>query len=94
MAAAAAGLVATPVRPRLPLPPARTPLSWDRAIGLVDMAYAILNGRVARASGQLGLHCLEVMEGMLISAAERRFYPLRSTCQRPQALAIDFPHGE
>ena len=66
----------------------------SRGIGLVDMAYAILNGRVARASGQLGLHCLEVMEGMLISAAERRFYPLRSTCQRPQALAIDFPHGE
>lgn len=63
----------------------------SRGIGLVDMAYAILNGRVARASGQLGLHCLEVMEGMLISAAERRFYPLRSTCQRPQALAIDFP---
>ncbi len=31
----------------LPLPPARTPLSWDRAIGLVDMALymAKVNGR-------------------------------------------------
>jgi predicted dehydrogenase len=46
----------------------------SRGIGLVDMAYALMAKRKPRVSGTMALHCLEIMEGMLISASEHRFY--------------------
>lgn len=66
----------------------------SRGIGLVDMAYAIRDGREERASGQMALHSLEVMEGLLTSAAEGRFYELQSTCTRPAPLPPNFPDNE
>nr|WP_315242263.1 Gfo/Idh/MocA family oxidoreductase [uncultured Albidiferax sp.] len=66
----------------------------SRGIGLVDMAYAIRQQRAARASGAMGLHCLEIMEAMLASAAERRFVHLQTTCERPAPLPVDFPDRE
>jgi predicted dehydrogenase len=66
----------------------------SRGIGLVDMAYAIRHQRMARASASMGLHCLEVMEGLLRSATEGRFYTLTSNCARPEALPVDFPDAE
>lgn len=66
----------------------------SRGIGLVDMAYAIRDQRPARASGQMALHSVEVMEGVLISAKERRFYELTTTCERPQPIPVDFPDQE
>jgi hypothetical protein len=58
------------------------------------MAYAIRQQRPARASGALGLHCLEVMEAMLVSAAEGRFVHLQTSCERPAPLPVDFPDRE
>lgn len=34
---------------------------------------------------------LEVMEGLLTSAAEGRFYHVQSACQRPEPLPTNFP---
>jgi len=66
----------------------------SRGIGLVDMAYAIRDQRAERASGAMAFHSLEVMEGLLTSAKERRFYELKSTFTRPEPLPIDFPKSE
>ncbi len=66
----------------------------SRGIGLVDMAYAIRDGRPARASGEMALHSMEVMESILLSAQEQRFIPMTTTFERPAPLSIDWPAGE
>jgi predicted dehydrogenase len=66
----------------------------SRGIGLIDMAYAIRDESEERASGQMAFHSLEVMEGLLKSAKEGRFYHLKSTFNRPDPLPIDFPKSE
>jgi predicted dehydrogenase len=66
----------------------------SRGIGLVDMAYALIAKREARASGAMALHSLEIMEGLLTSASERRFYDFESRCERPAALPVNFPDNE
>jgi predicted dehydrogenase len=66
----------------------------SRGIGLVDMAYAIVQRRAARASGEMALHSLELMHGLLSSATSGEFYSLHSSCNRPQPLPVDFPHSE
>ena len=66
----------------------------SRGIGLVDMAYALKSNREARASGAMALHSLELMEGLLTSASERRFYQFQSRCERPTPLPENFPDDE
>ncbi len=66
----------------------------SRGIGLVDMAYAITQQRPARASGAMALHSLELMHGLLQSAASGQFYTLHSRCDRPEPLPVNFPDGE
>lgn len=66
----------------------------SRGIGLVDMAYAIRQGRAPRLDGHMAYHCLELMEGMLASASERRFVEISSTCERPAPMPIGFPASE
>ena len=60
----------------------------SRGIGLVDMAYAIKEGRAERASGAMALHSLEVMEGMLKSANDERFYHMKTTFERPSQMDL------
>ncbi len=66
----------------------------SRGIGLVDMAYAIRDGRPARASGAMALHSMEAMESMLVSAREDRFVRLSTSFERPAPLPVDWPAGE
>ena len=63
----------------------------SRGIGLVDMVQAIQQNRPERASGAMALHSLEVMEGMLISARERRFVDMETTFERPSPMGLEFP---
>lgn len=65
----------------------------SRGIGLVDLAQAIRDGRAPRLSADMAYHCLEVMEGMLLSAKERRFAEIFSSCERPTPMPVDFPKG-
>jgi predicted dehydrogenase len=62
----------------------------SRGIGLIDMAYAINEKRDARASGQMALHTLEVMEAILKSAREDCYYKVKSRFTRPEPLPEDF----
>jgi len=56
----------------------------SRGLGLSDMASAIEEGRPAKASGELALHALEIMEGIHLSASEGRRYNIRNNCARPE----------
>lgn len=66
----------------------------SREIGLVDMAYALVGEREARANGAMALHCLEIMEDVLISVADHRFFAFESHCERPAPLPVNFPDNE
>lgn len=66
----------------------------SRGIGLVEMAYAIRGKRQERASGEMALHSLEVMEGILKSAKEKAYCDIKSTFTRPEPLPVDFPKSE
>jgi predicted dehydrogenase len=58
-----------------------------RSVGVVDMAWAIRERRPHRASAELALHTLEVLEAFERSAAERRHVAIESDCVRPEPLA-------
>ena len=64
-----------------------------RIIGLADMAQAIVNNRPHRASLELSLHVLEIMDSILVSASEGRRIDLKSTCTRPEMLPDTLPFG-
>ncbi len=53
---------------------APTPFDYygHRGVGVAEMAYAIRGGRPNRCGKEYGLHCLEVLEGMEVSAATGR----------------------
>jgi len=60
-----------------------------RGIGVADMAWAIRNHRKARANGELGVHALEIIEGIDKSCLEGRTIELSSQPEQPKPL----PHG-
>ena len=62
-------------------------LNFDaRGIGLAELAKAVAEAREPRASGALGLHLCEVMQGMLDSPVSGRFIDIESRCERPAPL--------
>ncbi|THF82117.1 Gfo/Idh/MocA family oxidoreductase [Cohnella fermenti] len=63
----------------------------SRGLGVMDMAHAIRGGREHRASGELCLHVLETMHGLLLSSREGHHYKLQSKCSRPEAFPTDLP---
>jgi predicted dehydrogenase len=62
-----------------------------RSLGLADMAAALVEGRPHRASGELALHVLEVMEALGRSAATGRFVDVATRPERPAPLAESPP---
>jgi predicted dehydrogenase len=57
-----------------------------RGYGLADMARAIETDRPHRASGDLALHVLDVMESVLRSNEEHAVLELSTTVERPEAV--------
>lgn len=67
--------------------PAAHPVNANyRGLGLADMARGILDNRPHRANGEIGLHVLAVMEGILTAATENRPVTIEQGCERPAAL--------
>ncbi len=58
----------------------------SRGIGLVEMAHAIREGRLPRASGALAFHVLEVMTGILESSGKGQFVSIESRPSIPDIL--------
>jgi predicted dehydrogenase len=65
-----------------------------RGTGLAEMAEAIQQRRPHRASAELGLHVVEIMESFLVSARTARAVQFKSTCRQPAALPAGLPLGK
>jgi len=64
-----------------------------RIIGAADLAWAIREKRPHRASGDLALHVLEVMEAFQVSSDEGRHVTIASRPERPAAVRADVAAG-
>lgn len=58
----------------------------SRGVGAAEMAWAIRMGRTPRAEASLGIHCLEICQGILASGRTRSFYQMTTTCEQPAPL--------
>jgi predicted dehydrogenase len=65
-----------------------------RSLGIADMAYAILADRPHRASGDLALHVLEVMEAFDVSSKEGRTIDIKTTVERPAPMSESLVEGK
>ena len=65
-----------------------------RSLGLADMARAIRSGRPHRASGDLALHVLEVMEAFGTSSESGRAVAIASRPERPSPMSASLAVGE
>jgi predicted dehydrogenase len=63
-----------------------------RSIGLADMAAALRENRPHRASGDLALHVLEVMEAFSVSAATGAAVAITTDIERPAPLSTSLDH--
>lgn len=59
-----------------------------RMVGVLDMAAAIRDNRSQRASGELAMHVLEVLEALERSSVEGRHIMIETTCERPEPLPL------
>ena len=62
-----------------------------RGLGLADMAQALRSGRPHRASGELGMHALDVIHAFLDSSERGEHVEVESTFERPEALPAKAP---
>jgi predicted dehydrogenase len=69
-----------------PAPLHRSGRPQTRGLGLADMMAAVAEGRPHRATGELGLHVLDVMHGLLESAAQGRHVTISTSCARPEPM--------
>jgi predicted dehydrogenase len=58
----------------------------SRGLGASDMALGILEGRPHRASGELALHVLDLMESVQEASDTGQYVQVRTTCARPAAM--------
>jgi predicted dehydrogenase len=59
-----------------------------RIIGLLDMAAGVRDNRPHRASGELAMHVLEVLDAFERSSTEGRHVMIASPCERPHPLPL------
>jgi hypothetical protein len=64
-----------------------------RSLGVADMALALVEGRPHRASGELALHVLEVMEAFETASREHRPVDITTTVERPAPLSQSLVDG-
>jgi predicted dehydrogenase len=65
-----------------------------RGIGVADMAQGIRTGRPHRASGDLAMHVLDMMQGFLEASEEDLHHKMKTRCDRPAMLPLGLKHGE
>jgi predicted dehydrogenase len=61
----------------------------SRGLGVVDLVAAVRDKRPHRASGELALHVVDVMESILEASAKGRHIRLRTTCKQPAAMPVE-----
>ncbi|RVB75813.1 MULTISPECIES: Gfo/Idh/MocA family oxidoreductase [unclassified Mesorhizobium] len=60
-----------------------------RMLGVADLSRALISGRRPRASGDLALHVLEIMEAILASGESRESVAVNATVDQPPLLQED-----
>lgn len=65
-----------------------------RSIGVADMAHAIRSARPHRASGELALHVLEVMEAFEISSNSGKSVQISTRAERPAPINVSLIEGK
>ncbi|GAT34490.1 predicted dehydrogenase [Terrimicrobium sacchariphilum] len=74
------------------------PLAFEdkvgRGYGVAEMAVAITKERLHRASGELALHVVDIMESILRSGETGRAITLKTTCRQPAAIPAGLALGE
>ena len=58
----------------------------SRGLGVSDMAQALRDGRLPRASGEMGYHIVDVMHAALESNEQGQHISIKSSFERPPAL--------
>jgi predicted dehydrogenase len=66
----------------------------SRGVGLLDMAYAIRDGRPVRASGEMAYHVYEIISGILDAPGTGTYRVMKSACAIPAPLPENFPQSE
>ncbi len=66
----------------------------SRGLGLLDLAYAVRDGRKPRASAEMAYHVCAVMEGVLGSSKLGRYVEIKSNCDISPPLPETFPESE
>lgn len=69
-----------------PIEPRATSIPQQRGVGLAEMAWAAEAGRPHRASAELALHVLEVMDAAIEASAHQRTVDLTTTCAKAPLL--------
>ncbi|MBN1681122.1 MAG: Gfo/Idh/MocA family oxidoreductase [Anaerolineae bacterium] len=65
-----------------------------RGTGVADMAYAIRSGRLHRASGELALHVVDVMQAVIEASDTGQHITLTGQVTQPAPLPVGLPSGE
>ena len=50
----------------------------ERGLGVAEMAWSLRKGRSPRANGQMALHALEILTGIVESGEKKQFYQMKS----------------
>ena len=66
----------------------------NRGIGVADMAYAIRSGRPHRATGQLAMHVLDIMQSFVEASDQGEYIELTTGCPRPAMLPVGLLAGK
>ena len=70
------------------------PLENMRGLGVLDMAFALVNGRKHRADEELAYHVTEALVGFDKCSKEGFIYSMQSSCSRPNPLPFGGMLGE
>ncbi|MBQ7681261.1 MAG: Gfo/Idh/MocA family oxidoreductase [Oscillibacter sp.] len=58
----------------------------SRGVGAAEMAWSVRLGRKPKASAELGIHCLEALQGIRESGETGKWYEMTTTCDCPAPL--------
>jgi predicted dehydrogenase len=76
------------------LPPSAGVVDAARGVGVADLAANLAAGRPHRASAEVAVHVLDVMETLLAAAQDGTGREVRTTCSRPEPVPLTEPAPE
>ncbi len=75
-------------KPRI-LPNTSPLTNGNRGIGPVEMADAIAKGHPSRASKEMAMHVLDIIDTMMASSNEKKLLTVKTSCDKPLAFSAE-----